>query len=150
MLLSGQNKLSDAFYHRLYGNSQLNFLTKKVAEIDEASGLMRHRKDVQALISRTGPAQVVALPLAVRLSNPREIIVNLWRTEVDAMQSVRCDAVLALQQRASLAGRLAVRHLWKPEITIIYWGLLGTHRADSGRTKAAYCSDDSHHPSDLI
>jgi len=78
---------------------------------------MRHRKDVQALISRTGPAQVVALPLAVRLSNPREIIVNLWRTEVDAMQSARCDAVQALLA----AGNTAGRRLWKPEMVRIYW-----------------------------
>ena len=54
------------------------------------------------------------------LSNPQEIIVNLWRTAEDAMQGARHDAVRALL----VVGNAAARLWWKPEITRIYWGLL--------------------------
>jgi hypothetical protein len=42
----------------------------------------------------------------VRLSNPQEIIVNLWRTAEDAMQGARHDAVRALLVVGNAAARL--------------------------------------------
>ncbi|MCX7293961.1 hypothetical protein [Janthinobacterium sp.] len=70
-------------------------------------------------------------------SNPHEIIVKLGRTEPDAMQGARCDAVQALLA----VGNAAERRLWKSEITIIYWGLLGTQygqMASARRRKRAF------------
>jgi hypothetical protein len=40
------------------------------------------------------------------LSNPQEIIVNLWRTAEDAMQGARHDAVRALLVVGNVAARL--------------------------------------------
>jgi chemotaxis response regulator CheB len=41
-----------------------------------------------------------------QLSNPQEIIVNLWRTAEDAMQGARHDAVRALLVVGNVAARL--------------------------------------------